>query len=256
MRGRLSVAVDEPRPLLPDDAHQLSVDEVRLLWSFVHGDIMDGSTRERLRRSFGLCRRHAWGHAVVEIELWETGSGRRAGHQPFDVSVLLEDLIQEALSAVKPEHPRRTLRAWRGDDACPICRDLSADGRLGLGYAGSDSAALTSEANAMRYTRRWMRETRPLWKDLVCPQCAAPARNADSEGKGGLCRRHAVGLGHVDESVLRGSSFGLYVLPERLRRLIASMTEAGPASTPEEDASWVVALGWLAGWDLPLASAP
>lgn len=54
---------------LPDEEHPLAVEEVRLLWSFVHGDIMDGSTRSALRRSWGLCARHSWGHAIVEIEL-------------------------------------------------------------------------------------------------------------------------------------------------------------------------------------------
>lgn len=246
--------MSEPRPLLPDRDNRLTVDEVRLLWSFVHGDIMDGPTRERLRRSFGLCRRHAWGHAVVEIELWQSGAGRRGGHQPFDVTVLLEDLMDHAASVMATTHQHRLLRALRGEGECMICRDLTGGEAPGLGYAGSDSVALTDEANSMTFTTRWLQETRHCWAALVCPACAVDA-GQDVQSGGVICRRHLLGSDQVDSSVIHDVREALEVLPDRLHRMSTSMTESGPASTPDEDASWVVALGWLSGWDLPLAVA-
>lgn len=44
-----------------------------------------------LRASFGLCPRHTWAYAVVEVELWRAGAGARGRHLPFDVTVLYED---------------------------------------------------------------------------------------------------------------------------------------------------------------------
>ncbi|QCB98989.1 hypothetical protein E5206_11600 [Arthrobacter sp. PAMC25564] len=41
---------------------------------------MDGSMRRLLRASLGLCPRHTWAHAVVEIELWKAGAGARGAH--------------------------------------------------------------------------------------------------------------------------------------------------------------------------------
>jgi hypothetical protein len=79
--------------LVPAGSLELSVEEVRQLWSFIHGDIMDGSARRLLGVSLGLCPRHAWAYAVVEVELWQAGAGARGGHQPFDVTVLYDDLL-------------------------------------------------------------------------------------------------------------------------------------------------------------------
>ena len=44
--------------LVPIGPLELSVEEVRQLWSFIHGDIMGGSMRRLLRASLGLCPRH------------------------------------------------------------------------------------------------------------------------------------------------------------------------------------------------------
>jgi hypothetical protein len=44
--------------LLPGGPLVLTVEEVRQLWSFVHGDIMEPGVRVQLRESLGLCPRH------------------------------------------------------------------------------------------------------------------------------------------------------------------------------------------------------
>lgn len=50
-------------PLASDDDSNLDSEEVRILWDFVHGDIMDSNTRRRLVEHWGMCERHAWAYA-------------------------------------------------------------------------------------------------------------------------------------------------------------------------------------------------
>lgn len=138
---------DQEQPTLVEA--QLTPAEVVELWSFLHGDIMDDGIRQQLHRSLGLCPRHTWGYAVVEIELWQTGAGIRGGHQP-------------------------------GPPARP-----------------------------------------------TVPHPPAPR----PRHRGVRLRRRGV----------------------RLRRLASSMTKDGLPATPNDDASWVEALGWFAGWQVPLA---
>ncbi len=114
-------AADDPTPLADDEpstgpldldaGHDLSTEEIRLLWSFIHGDIMDSQTRGRLRDYWGLCDRHTWGYAVTEIELWESGAGTRGGHQPFDVSILYADLLDTMIQRLhRTEQRTRKVR--------------------------------------------------------------------------------------------------------------------------------------------------
>lgn len=269
-RGALEkVAEDGDAPvrgaLLPDTDHNLTVDEVRVLWSFVHGDIMNGQTRTHLRGSWGLCDRHSWAHAVVEIELWQSGAGVRHGHQPFDLSILYDDLLETMIGTLVASHRRNRPRLLAGHGYCVVCHDLEGPMVAGLavGYAGSDSDALTDEANQLEWTRGWLEETRGVWSASVCPACAGAGAEAGTSadigaraGTGGTalrCRNHLIAAGAEDDAAAA-------VLIERLRAvrrdilpLIESMTQAGQPSTPKMDASWVEALGWFHGWAFPLA---
>lgn len=244
-------------PLLPGVEHELTVPEVRLLWSFVHGDIMNEEVRRALRRSWGPCSRHAWGHAVVEIELWEAGAGRRGGHQPFDVSILYEDLCAAMASALRAAHTGHArVRVLRGDGTCPICRDLAGPGLPGLaiGYAGSDSDRLTAEADVMGFTAGWVRETAPVWLNRACPDCAVEAGRDRTQGQ--QCRLHlaTAGGGEADEAAAVIARLGSLAI--LLDELVQSMTDRGAPSTAAADAAWVEALGWFHGWRLPFALVP
>ncbi|MBT2594976.1 hypothetical protein [Arthrobacter sp. ISL-72] len=169
-RDRLTGVLVPVRPL------ELSVEEVRQLWSFIHGDIMDGSMRRLLRASLGLCPRHTWAYAVVEVELWQAGAGARGGHQPFDVTILYEDLLEHVAdgldrkSSLLHRHPEEALLPV---GPCRICQDMASPDLPGLrmGYANSNTEALTAEANAMVHTTTWCLETVALWRDRVCPDC-------------------------------------------------------------------------------------
>lgn len=239
--------------LLPQEPLVLSVEEVRQLWSFVHGDIMDGAMRRGLRESLGLCPRHAWGHAVVEIELWHAGAGRRGGHQPFDVAILHEDLLQHAAEEIV-----RPL-SWRHRDLarvpvstrpCRICQELGGHQPVGprMGYANSNSQALTVEANSLEFTVPWFRQTRDLWLPVACPACTGSGE-ADPVL---LCRRHLLDHGGIPRETGQAIAARLLEIRARLLRLIESMTDRGEPATAKQDASWVEALGWFAGWALPV----
>jgi hypothetical protein len=239
--------------LLPVGGIGLSVEEVRRLWSFVHGEIMGGTVRGHLRASLGLCPRHAWGHAVVEIELWQAGAGARAGHQPFDVAVLYEDLLELAagslLRAATWLHPERS-RAPVETRQCHICRELAELPPPGfrLGYANADSVVLAAEANRLVHTTAWCRETRRQWASAVCQECLGGIGTDPLR----LCRRHLSGKGDIPREAGIAIAGQLQEIRGRLLRLIASMTDRGAPATAAEDASWIEALGWFAGWGLPI----
>ncbi|WP_143588005.1 hypothetical protein [Tersicoccus phoenicis] len=243
-------------PLAPDPDHDLSVDEVRVLWSFIHGDIMNSQFRARLRAHHGPCERHAWAYAVTEIELWEQGAGRRGGHQPFDVAVLYTDLLEEMSTRLRRQRRRRRDRILRRDGTCLICDDVRGrqPTRFVVTHAGFDPAKLAAEANRMRYTIAWLRETAPCWSPLVCPDCTD---QPTTTGAAIRCRPHLV-LHHADltDHVLHSELDALDLWTARLRALLGSMTAGGRPSTPEEDAAWVAAVAWFNGWRFPLTVVP
>lgn len=236
-------------PVLGPDG--LTVEEVGALWAFLHGDIMIGGIRQRVREHWGLCPRHAWGHAVVEIELWETGAGARGGHQPFDVIVLQDDLLETARHTLTSSRrsPKHSLRR-RG--SCYVCDQLTGATDRGLtpiGYAGFNSEPLTEETNRLEYSRKWMDETSPVWSARTCPRCSD-----DQSPRGVLCRPHLVADDAPHEAVDQVIPY-LDELAPRLKRLLDSMSEHGKPATPDDDAAWIEVLGWLHGWTFPLQLA-
>ena len=244
--------------LLPRSPLVLTVEEVRLLWAFVHGDIMDGGIRIQLRDSLGLCPRHTWAYAVVEVELWQTGAGARAGHQPFDVTVLYEDLLDHvATGLIRPptllrRHPERILTA---SAPCRVCVEMAPSGFAGmrLGYAASNSAALADEANLTVWTRKWCVETAPVWTSRVCPAChREPVETGRTLDESLLCRTHLRGLGSLSPALRDEVAARLRVLQQRMHRLNSSMTQFGAPATLQDDASWIETLGFFAGWGLPV----
>jgi hypothetical protein len=245
--------------LLPVGQLELSLEEVRQLWSFIHGDIMDGSMRRILRTSLGLCPRHTWAYAVVEIELWQAGAGARGGHQPFDVTVLYEDLlghIADGLgrkSSLRHRHPDEVLLPV-GD--CRICEEMASPDLPGLrmGYANSNTEALTIEANGLAHTAVWCRETRSVWRKRTCPEC--DTRPSGESGESGdpvlLCRFHLAARRPLPEELRQAVAARLREIRGRMRRLTDSMTDYGAPAGAEDNVSWIEAIGFFAGWGLPL----
>lgn len=242
--------------LVPAGPLQLSAEEVRQLWSFIHGDIMQGSIRRLLRASLGLCPRHTWAYAAVEIELWQAGAGSRGGHQPFDVSILYEDLLAHVADGLDR---RRSLLHRHPDNVltpvgpCRICLDTSSGELSGLrmGYANSNTEDLTAEANALIHTTTWCFETVGIWRDRVCPECD-PAIPQGAGDPALLCRYHLAHHRPVHQLLRTQVAARLGEVRSRLRHLTISMTDQGRQAGAEENTSWVETLGFFAGWGLPL----
>lgn len=244
-------------PLPPVTRSPMTPGEVRELWAFVHGDIMVSGIREILRRSLGLCPRHTWAYAIVEIELWEHGAGARGGHQPFDVTILYKDLAVELAEKLVAHHA-----PWHADlrdiitptQGCRICHDLRGtdQSRTAVGYAGMNIPALTEVANRLNWTTAWIQETEPLWRPLVCPMCTR-GRGADAtvEDRELLCRTHLTG-GPLRRGEAERVADRLRALAEDMAAIVQSMTRDGPIATPEQNAAWITALGWFAQWEAPL----
>jgi hypothetical protein len=246
--------------LLPAAPLRLTTEEVRLLWSFVHGAVQIPSMRAWMRASLGFCPRHTWGYAVVEIELWEAGVAHRAGHVPFDVSVLYEDLAHGL--AARLARPR----GWgRRPDAvltpsrpCLLCSQLASPPPEGfaIGYANSSSAALAAEANPLRHTRRWCSLTADVWSPRACGECLgrpAPAVTEAHDG-GGPCRLHlasALRAGTADDGDLAAAAVRLAGVADRLAVFADSVTMSGPSADASDEVSWIEALGFFAGWRFP-----
>lgn len=243
--------------LPPITREPLTPGEVRELWAFVHGDIMVGGIRTILRQSLGLCPRHTWAYAAVEIELWEHGAGARGGHQPFDVTILYRDLAAEVGEKLNAHHA-----PWHTDlrdvitptQGCRICADLRGtdQSKPPVGYAGMDIPALTTLANKLHWTTEWLRETATLWDPQVCPRCRKDApESVGVEHDDVLCRTHltATPLNHHDAASV-GARLG--VLANDMASLAQSMTRGGPHATPQQNSSWIAVLGWFAGWQTPL----
>ncbi|WP_427017365.1 hypothetical protein ACQCSX_01565 [Pseudarthrobacter sp. P1] len=192
------------------------------------------------------------GHAVVEIELWQAGAGRRAGHQPFDVAILHEDLLEYAAGELRRPQSvfhRDRARQPTPTRSCRICDEMA--GRLPeglrMGYANSNSEALTIETNRLAFTTPWCRETSAAWLPRACPPCLGQAPAAPAL----LCRRHLAAQGELSRDTGAAVAHRLLEIRARLLGLIESMTDHGEPATAEDDASWIEAVGWFAGWGVP-----
>lgn len=245
------------RPLGTAEENALDREEVRILWDFVHGDIMDNRIRARLNAHRGMCTRHAWGYVLVEIELWQSGAGKRGGHQPFDMSILYADLLANMTALLARKHGRRAQKALRGEGSCVICDDLRGPQPTGIivTHAGFDSGLLAREANRMVYLRDWLKQTRGHWAQQVCPDCSRELTGV-SRGGGTRCRIHLGTMEELDESLVHATVARLTVLRDRLLALTNSMTQDGVESTPDVDASWILAMAWFHGWAFPLSLEP
>ncbi len=211
-----------------------SVEEVKQLWWFRHsGSIMAPDTRAALRNNWGLCARHAWLYAAMEIELF-------AG-LPLSTAILYEDLVGTAARAVGRRLTpwpvlRRRLQGRGFCFTCDFVEHARADGNASFRARRDEMAGL------QRTTRRLV-DTRALWSRHSCPACGGDGST--------LCRRHVCDRGSsgVDRDAL-----GAYLsdLDRRLWGLIRSMTHGGrPAEEPKRS-SWIEALGWTNGWSIPL----
>jgi hypothetical protein len=211
-----------------DDAGPVTLAELNHLWWFADGAIMDAETRQHLRRSWGLCPRHAWLYFRVETEL---------RIDPLGNAVLFTDLIGRAAEIAGRRSARRAGAALDAAESCFTC-DQIRSGRPGRSRFAGQLGAVNTGGRAAD----WCLGCRQVWDERRCPTCTGRP-----DGQGVLCRAHALQTG------ARLPADYLTALAERVARCEKSMTADGPARTADTDAAVVEALGWCCGWRLDLA---
>ncbi|MDR0360227.1 MAG: hypothetical protein LBJ87_12305, partial [bacterium] len=125
-----------PQPLPAAVDLTVSTAETKQLWWFLDGAIMNVGTRHHLWASWGLCPRHSWIHAVMEIE--------NRGGRPFSTSILLEDLLERAIRSL-----RRTARLpWKvARSRLKAHRECFTRGYQGLERSEAELMGLDREKN-------------------------------------------------------------------------------------------------------------
>lgn len=210
----------------PQVAAPLHAAEVRQLWWFLDGAIMYADTRIALRRSWGLCPRHAWCMALVEIEL--------RGGVPFATAVLYADLTAGAHAALSGHHLRSPLHRLEGRGHCPTCEYAAR--------ADDEPYEWRERAEAVNRRSRFTALLDDSWQDAVpraCPACT---------GNGGApCRLHLLaGADPPDDLVPR-----LHRLSAAIHAYEKSLTADGRPVDRRGRTAWLHALGWFAGWRFP-----
>jgi hypothetical protein len=239
----LPVDLDLPPVLLPGDEHGLTAEEACALRGFVFSNAQT-ATLESLRDSWGLCDRHSWGEAIVEIELSRDDDGQH-DRSPFALATLYEDLLTFMTYRLTVGRSRLRGLALRGTEECLICAEL-----LVSEPPERPDGNVLAELHAMHQSGRRVRRSARLWQDKVCPECAEEAKLARTAAE--RCRPHLVAAGRTDAETAAELVDQLRNTRYRLRELLNSRSTEVPV-TPEGDSSWIEALGWFHGWGLPLA---
>ncbi|MCA1959312.1 MAG: hypothetical protein LDL33_00850 [Desulfomonile sp.] len=219
-------------------AFELSPGEIHFLWWFIQGSIMNPSTRERLRKAWGMCERHAWGWMIVEAAF-------RSGfmHGP---AVLYQDVVGLAVEAFEMQGPAqlgRLRRRLRAKGPCLMCEE---------GY-GSESKGFVKpnivvQGRDLSEFRSFALRTLPYWRNDICGKCSG-------SGSAVRCREHLV----EDESARFGEDLSnhralISDIHRRLTRYARSFQfEFRGTNTLEDTAALISAVGWCSGWTLFLS---
>jgi hypothetical protein len=213
----------------------LSAHEVKQLWFFLDGAIMDVGTRHHLWRSWGFCSRHAWAYAVVECEL--------RGGRPFATTILYADLVRRAAWRLSPgllrAHP--DVERLRPRAACFTCEFVRGREEAPLPDERHWRAE-TARVNERRRSRELFRGLERAWRERSCPVCLG--------GDGLVCRPHLL----EGRELADGVAHELAALGRRLSALVGSMTTRQTPVGPLERAAWVEAVGFFSGWSYPAAA--
>lgn len=210
----------------------LSSGEASFLWAFSQASIMLPEVRESLRRSWGLCARHASGWLIVE-----TAFRHRYLHGP---AVLYDDLMAIADDAMARHGPLAGERtAWhlvtRGP--CHVCA---------MGIGPSSAGFIEHERwDTARNATGWLdflAETRPLWHAHVCGRC-------DGSGRPARCRCHLIEDLVAGENDVAQAAAEVHWIAEHVHHFDRSFRwECQDSDTAEDHAALVVAIGWCSGW--------
>jgi len=227
----------EPRSHLAESA-RLSPGEIHFLWWFIQGSIMNPDTRERMRKAWGFCERHAWGWMAVEAAF-------RSGYM-HGPAVLYEDLIERAMTffdVYGPMQSTRVRRRLRERGPCLMCEE---------GYDSNSSGCvrqeLVEQGRDLKQARLFAQRTFPYWRNAVCGRCAG----TESPVK---CRKH-----FLEESNPRSmEDFQLHkelvtdIFGHLVKYARSFRWEFHDTRTEEDTAALIMAVGWCSGWGILLS---
>ena len=211
---------------------QLSGGEIHFLWWFIQGSIMVPFTRQRLRKAWGLCERHAWGFILVEAAF-------RHGYM-HGPAILYEDLLEPAILALGQ---RGLLKQWllwlhlREKGPCLMC-----EMNLGPETKGAATPDRIVRGRDTTELRRFAQRTHKYWEIALCGRCL---------GNGAVqrCRRHLM------EDASRGGALSLSAhflfLKDIFEHLVlysrSFRWEYQGTETEEDEAALISAVGWCSG---------
>ncbi len=222
----------------PPGLFELSPGEIHFLWCFIQGSIMTPSTRNRLRKAWGFCERHAWGWISVEAAF-------RSGYM-HGPAIMYEDLMGLALRAFQMHGPvqrGRLRRRLRQRGPCLMCEE-----GYGPASTGFVKQQIVDQGRNLVELKRMAQTTRRYWQKAVCGRCSGT-------GSTQRCRRHFI----EDESLrLNGGvtdhrSLVTYVSDHLVRYARSFQFEFRGSGTEEDIAALLSAIGWCSGWRTFLA---
>lgn len=212
--------------------------ELKFLWWFIQGSIMDADVRQNMLRAWGLCERHTLIWLRVEAAL-------RHGylHGP---AVYYSDLMahaEQAFTALGAFSAHWIAHRLQANKPCHLCA-------MGLGTApqmGEEDEKLGQGLDAMPLMT-FMAETEPSWRPHVCGRCArSPSLQR--------CREHLcedIEQGHPLE--LARHREDIQTMARHISHYDASFQwELRGTDTLDDRAALIRAAGWSAGWRYMLA---
>jgi len=221
------------QPFPEESEFRLSDGEIHYLYWFIQGSIMNPDIRQRLRRAWGLCERHAWGYVLVEAAFCH---GYMHG-----ASLLYEDLLTPALSISRMRGPLqnwRLARDLRNRGPCPMCK-------MGFGprSKGIASPELIKRGRDVTELDKLARSTETYWEKTICGRCA-------KNGSAQRCRRHLIedaSKGLVD-TFSTHNTLVEYIFYHLSRYHRSFRLEFQGTQTDEDVAALISAVGWCSGW--------
>lgn len=195
---------------------------------------MNPSTRDRLRKAWGMCERHAWGWMAVE-------SSFRHGYM-HGPAVLYEDIMGRALDAFDLKGPLRYQRIkqrLRSKGRCLMCEE-----GYGVGSNGIIKPDRVAQGRDLSPLQTLAKTTDPYWRKNVCGLCSG-------DGSIVRCRKHLVEdltVGLIQD--LAPHMFLVSNLAHHMSKFARSFQlEFQGTQTVDDDAALISCVGWLSGWD-------
>ncbi len=216
------------------DMFMLSPGEIHFLWWFIQGSIMFPSTRERLRKAWGFCSRHAWG-----------GFARRSFLSSVAICTVqqffMKDIMEKAAMAFAG---KSLLKRWqirlslRAKGPCLMCEmNYGADSK------GTARPEIIEKGEDATELKKFCARTRKYWEKMVCGKCA----DLNSLAR---CREHLLlEVAHLSPAEFKEHKNLIRIIYDHIGLYSRSFRwEFRGTETAEDEAALISAVGWCSGW--------